>query len=103
MNLNVPNKNLSQSHERKVPSSRLARVYNFGTLAFGLGTGTAAEITRRTFGIKNENENVKSPFLTSANAERIVETLCRVRGAALKLGQMLSIQGKEMKKDIGLY
>uniref|UniRef100_A0A8B9PXN5 Coenzyme Q8B n=1 Tax=Apteryx owenii TaxID=8824 RepID=A0A8B9PXN5_APTOW len=33
-----------------------------------------------------------SPFLSEANAERIVDTLCRVRGAALKLGQMLSIQ-----------
>lgn len=35
-----------------------------------------------------------SPFLSEANAERIVRTLCKVRGAALKLGQMLSIQGK---------
>lgn len=34
-----------------------------------------------------------SPFLSEANAERIVRTLCKVRGAALKLGQMLSIQG----------
>ena len=34
-----------------------------------------------------------NPFLTEANAERIVNTLCRVRGAALKLGQMLSISG----------
>ncbi|KAF5919301.1 hypothetical protein HPG69_002611 [Diceros bicornis minor] len=33
-----------------------------------------------------------SPFLSEANAERIVNTLCKVRGAALKLGQMLSIQ-----------
>lgn len=31
-------------------------------------------------------------FLTEANAERIVNTLCRVRGAALKIGQILSIQ-----------
>ena len=36
-----------------------------------------------------------SPFLTEANVERIVNTLCRVRGAALKLGQMLSIQGNK--------
>jgi hypothetical protein len=36
-----------------------------------------------------------SPFLTEANATKIVNTLCKVRGAALKLGQMLSIQGKE--------
>lgn len=34
-------------------------------------------------------------FLSEANAERIVHTLCKVRGAALKLGQMLSIQGEE--------
>ena len=34
-----------------------------------------------------------SAFLSEANAERIVETLCKVRGAALKIGQMLSIQG----------
>ena len=34
-----------------------------------------------------------SPFLSEANAERIVSTLCKMRGAALKLGQMLSIQG----------
>ena len=35
----------------------------------------------------------KNPFMTEANVERIVNTLCRVRGAALKLGQMISIQG----------
>lgn len=32
------------------------------------------------------------PFLSEANAERLAVTLCRMRGAALKLGQMLSIQ-----------
>lgn len=30
--------------------------------------------------------------MSPANAERIVDTLCKVRGAALKLGQLLSIQ-----------
>ncbi|KAL8220018.1 UNVERIFIED_CONTAM: Atypical kinase coq8b, mitochondrial, partial [Gekko kuhli] len=33
-----------------------------------------------------------NPFLSEANAERIVNTLCKMRGAALKIGQMLSIQ-----------
>jgi aarF domain-containing kinase len=33
-----------------------------------------------------------SVFLNEENAQRIVDTLCKVRGAALKLGQMLSIQ-----------
>lgn len=31
-------------------------------------------------------------MLSPQNAERIVDTLCKVRGAALKLGQILSIQ-----------
>ncbi len=35
-------------------------------------------------------------FLTEANAERIVNTLCKVRGAALKFGQMLSLQGRNI-------
>lgn len=80
-----------------------------------MGFGAVAEVARRTLGggqkgkfpwcgsslsfVKYEglvDGGIlnKSPFLTDANAERIVDTLCRVRGAALKLGQMLSIQGK---------
>lgn len=38
-----------------------------------------------------------SPLLSEANAERIVNTLCKVRGAALKIGQMLSIQGTAVR------
>lgn len=41
-----------------------------------------------------------SPFLSDANAERIVDTLCKVRGAALKIGQMLSIQGTQCGNGI---
>jgi len=35
----------------------------------------------------------KSPILSEANLAKVVSTLCKVRGAALKLGQMLSMQG----------
>lgn len=41
-----------------------------------------------------------SPLLSEANAERIVDTLCKVRGAALKIGQMLSIQGTHWSNGI---
>jgi aarF domain-containing kinase len=62
-----------------------------------LGFGALAEVTRRGLGLTQLNQSgallADNPFLTEANAERIVNTLCRVRGAALKLGQMLSIQG----------
>ena len=54
---------------------------SFGSLAAGLGLGTVAEMTRRSLGIKQEQDNsLSSLFLTQANAERIVNTLCKVRG-----------------------
>ncbi|XP_037788791.1 atypical kinase COQ8A, mitochondrial-like isoform X2 [Penaeus monodon] len=86
----------SNAQARKVPHSRIGRLMSFGGLAAGLGAGTLAELTRRSLGM-NEGKGSgslldASPFLTEANAKRIVDTLCRVRGAALKLGQMLSIQ-----------
>uniref|UniRef100_A0A7N6FCA8 Atypical kinase COQ8A, mitochondrial n=1 Tax=Anabas testudineus TaxID=64144 RepID=A0A7N6FCA8_ANATE len=84
-----------RARERKVPVTRLGRLANFGGLAVGLGIGALAEVAKKT--IRHNGDNKKavldsSPFLSEANAERIVRTLCKVRGAALKLGQMLSIQ-----------
>ncbi|XP_071335038.1 atypical kinase COQ8A, mitochondrial-like [Trachinotus anak] len=87
-----------RARERKVPVTRLGRLANFGGLAVGLGIGALAEVAKKTMRHSGESgENKKSvldssPFLSEANAERIVRTLCKVRGAALKLGQMLSIQ-----------
>ncbi|KAM9704359.1 atypical kinase COQ8A, mitochondrial isoform 1-T2 [Menidia menidia] len=87
-----------RARERKVPVTRLGRLANFGGLAVGLGIGALAEVAKKTIGFNGAaGDNKKavldsSPFLSEANAERIVRTLCKVRGAALKLGQMLSIQ-----------
>ncbi|XP_076028709.1 atypical kinase COQ8B, mitochondrial-like isoform X3 [Oratosquilla oratoria] len=91
------NKKLAKNAQaRKVPHSRIGRLMTFGGLAASLGAGTVAEMTRRTLGYRDGKGSGSlldaSPFLTEANAKRIVDTLCRVRGAALKLGQMLSIQ-----------
>ncbi|CAJ1077327.1 atypical kinase COQ8A%2C mitochondrial isoform X3 [Xyrichtys novacula] len=87
-----------RARERKVPVTRLGRLANFGGLAVGLSIGALAEVAKKTIrhnGVEGENKKGvldSSPFLSEANAERIVRTLCKVRGAALKLGQMLSIQ-----------
>lgn len=35
----------------------------------------------------------RSVIFSDDNIERLVDTLCKVRGAALKIGQMLSLQG----------
>ncbi|MBN3310385.1 COQ8B kinase, partial [Amia calva] len=81
--------------ENKVPVSRISRLANFGGLAVGLGLGAIVEAAKQSFGGKQatgQGALLDTPLLSEANAERIVHTLCKVRGAALKIGQMLSIQ-----------
>ncbi|XP_013179050.1 PREDICTED: aarF domain-containing protein kinase 4 isoform X1 [Papilio xuthus] len=83
----------SNSKERVVPSSRIGRMFSFGSLAAGLGVGTVAQYARNTIqSVTGKVDESSNAFLSPANAERIVDTLCKVRGAALKLGQLLSIQ-----------
>ncbi|XP_056612792.1 atypical kinase COQ8B, mitochondrial [Triplophysa dalaica] len=83
-----------RAKERKVPATRISRLANFGGLAIGLGIGAIAEVAKQSFGGKSSDMRalLDTPLLSEANAERIVDTLCKVRGAALKIGQMLSIQ-----------
>ncbi|XP_068441537.1 atypical kinase COQ8B, mitochondrial isoform X2 [Clinocottus analis] len=84
-----------RARERKVPATRISRMVNFGGLAVGLGIGAIAEVAKQSFSGKPKKDDgalYNSPLLSEANAERIVNTLCKVRGAALKIGQMFSIQ-----------
>ncbi|XP_051534629.1 atypical kinase COQ8B, mitochondrial [Myxocyprinus asiaticus] len=83
-----------RAKEQKVPATRISRLVSFGGLAVGLGIGAIAEVAKQSFGGKRSDMGalLDSPLLSEANAERIVNTLCKVRGAALKIGQMLSIQ-----------
>ncbi|KAJ7634452.1 ABC1-domain-containing protein [Roridomyces roridus] len=73
----------------KVPSSRLGRLFHYGGLAASLGYGAASEMIRRT---ANPQDSQGSVMMTEANITRLVTKLSRMRGAALKLGQFLSIQ-----------
>ncbi|XP_064359161.1 atypical kinase COQ8B, mitochondrial isoform X2 [Dromaius novaehollandiae] len=93
----TPTQLSARARQRTVPASRLGRLASFGGLAVGLGLGALAEAARTALGGQRPPGAAgslldASPFLSEANAERVVDTLCRVRGAALKLGQMLSIQ-----------
>lgn len=70
---------------------------HYGGLAAGLGFGMASEaIKRTTYGTSGQGQQQQQPglLLSEANVERLVNKLSKMRGAALKLGQFLSIQGK---------
>ncbi|CAE6493564.1 unnamed protein product [Rhizoctonia solani] len=74
----------------RVPSSRLGRLFHYGSLAASLTAGTASEYVRRA--ARGSRTDAGSPVMSEANVSRLVDKLSRMRGAALKLGQFLSIQ-----------
>ncbi|GMI66678.1 ABC transporter 1 [Hibiscus trionum] len=88
-----------RSRERKVPATPFSRAFGFAALGAGLAWGTVQESAKRlVYGSPNSNEkqSAVSPFLSEKNAERLALALCRMRGAALKVGQMLSIQDESL-------
>ncbi|KAF7326442.1 Atypical kinase COQ8, mitochondrial [Mycena sanguinolenta] len=81
-----------QLQSSKVPSSRLGRLFHYGgkRLAASLGYGAASEVIRRS--TRPTEGPQQSVMMTEANITRLVSKLSQMRGAALKLGQFLSIQ-----------
>ncbi|KAJ1543867.1 hypothetical protein HK405_009012, partial [Cladochytrium tenue] len=78
-----------------VPASRVGRLFEYGGLAVGVGMGVVGEAMRRATGFGSVGDGTAaapSLVFSERNVERIVRRLSRMRGAALKLGQMLSIQ-----------
>lgn len=83
-------------HESRVPSSRFGRLWQYGGLATSMAFGAAGESFRRITGGENAGGSL---ILSPANMERLVAKLSRMRGAALKLGQMMSFQGRKQIVD----
>lgn len=80
--------------ESRVPSSRIGRLWNYGGLAAGMFAGAIGEGLSRAVG--GGSGNTGSVMLSPANMERLVAKLSRMRGAALKMGQMMSFQDAKM-------
>lgn len=76
-----------------VPSNRFERLLHYGSLATGMGIGAISETIRRRLGDENAGGSV---LLNPANLERLVKKLSQMRGAALKVGQLLSFQDEKV-------
>ena len=79
-----------------MPSSSFSRAFEFtkvGASIFGNVVGSAVS---SSVGLSSKPEEgasfVKNFVLSEANAETLSVTLCKMRGAALKIGQALSMQ-----------
>ena len=82
------------SRQSRVPTTRVGRLVRLGLTAGELAVGGLAEGVKRATG-KPADEAVNM-FLTTANAEKLARRLARMRGAAMKLGQVLSMEGADI-------
>jgi predicted unusual protein kinase regulating ubiquinone biosynthesis (AarF/ABC1/UbiB family) len=72
-----------------VPQSRLGRLARLGLAAGELAVGSAVQGLRRlSRGADTE------PLFSAGTARRLVERLANLRGAAMKLGQLISLEGE---------
>lgn len=77
--------------ESRVPSSRFGRLWQYAGLGTSMALGAVGEGLRRATGSAASSGG--SLMLSPGNLEILVAKLSRMRGAALKLGQMISFQG----------
>lgn len=81
------------SRESPVPRGRLARLTRFGVLAGGIAGRAAVQgVLQRATGTRPD---AAALLLTPANIGRITNELARLRGAAMKMGQLISMDSGE--------
>ncbi|EUC38086.1 hypothetical protein COCCADRAFT_22435 [Bipolaris zeicola 26-R-13] len=80
--------------ESRVPSSRFGRIWQYAGLGTSMALGAVGEGLRRATG--SAASTTGSLMLSERNLEILVAKLSRMRGAALKLGQMISFQDIKM-------
>lgn len=88
---NDDNGNQKSLDSSPVPSSRMSRLFHYGSLATGVGLGAITESLKRVVSDSN-NTNSSSVLLSPANVNRIVKKFSQMRGAVLKIGQLISFQ-----------
>lgn len=74
-----------------IPSSRLSRLFHYGTLAASMGAHVLKD-TATQYAKTGKVPEIKSLLLSPRNIELMARKFSQMRGAALKVGQMLSFQ-----------
>ena len=80
--------------ERRLTSSRLGRLSQLGRLAGSIAGGAMAEGARQL--ANGQRPSVGDMLLTPGNARRLGDRLSEMRGAAMKVGQLLSMDSGQL-------
>jgi predicted unusual protein kinase regulating ubiquinone biosynthesis (AarF/ABC1/UbiB family) len=79
---------------RKVPSGRLSRLAKFGGIASAVAGNVAKGAAKQI--LTGQRPSFNQNLLNSDNATSITKRLAHMRGAAMKLGQLLSMDAGEL-------
>jgi predicted unusual protein kinase regulating ubiquinone biosynthesis (AarF/ABC1/UbiB family) len=77
-----------------VPASRFSRAAKLGGLASSIAGSVMAEGARQL--ARGQRPSMGDLLLTPANAIRVADKLAQMRGAAMKMGQLMSMDAGEM-------
>jgi predicted unusual protein kinase regulating ubiquinone biosynthesis (AarF/ABC1/UbiB family) len=77
-----------------VPSGRWSRLAKLGSLATGVAGGMLAEGARQF--AQGKRPRIGDLLMTPANARRVADQLSQLRGAAMKVGQLLSMDAGDL-------
>lgn len=84
----------SDDKSSKVPGHRLARMGHLASLATRVAGSMLGEGARRL--AQGQRPRARELLLTPANARRVGDQLARLRGAAMKVGQLLSMDAGDL-------
>lgn len=80
--------------ERSLTASRMGRLSQLGRLAGSIAGGAVAEGARQIAG--GQRPSIGDMLLTPGNAKRLSDRLSEMRGAAMKVGQLLSMDSGQL-------
>lgn len=90
----MDNNDRDDSNAANVPGGRLSRLARLGSLATGVAGGMLAEGARQL--ASGKRPKASDLLLTPGNAKRVADELARLRGAAMKVGQLLSMDAGDL-------
>ncbi len=92
--MTTPDSKTDNQNTAAVPSGRLSRLARLGTLATGVAGGMLAEGARQL--VQGKRPKVGDLLLTPGNAKRVADQLAQLRGAAMKVGQLMSMDAGDL-------
>lgn len=83
-----------KKNQKAIPKSRLSRFGRIARMAAGVATGMVGEGVKQLS--QGNRPKVSDLILTPGNARRVAKQLSAMRGAAMKVGQLLSMEASDL-------